>query len=686
LPGGVEIGSVVKTNDTTVTVTLSGNRTTDYDANITDAGVEIAASELAASTSALSSFSGWNFIATNDGEFVSFSTTATITEGSEDGTEINVSVSGGTFPEVLDPVEWSFTGIPGGVTVGSVTQVDEYNALVTLSGNASTDYDSDITVSELVVSGSQIDDYDLATITGIGSVTFNAIVETQNLVLTPVVDLNEQNLDGALLGMKIIGATFVSPIDLSDLTMNNYPAGLSLASVAEISSDSAVVEISFDGTDFDVDYPNFNITLLGSGSSLGFSVNSNGVNIQADVEAGVMEISHSGLTEENLDGASISMILINDEFLDATLDVGSFTLNNAPMGTSILDVIYVSSTSASIELVYDGTDFDNNVPDFSISMNTTETVTGNSYMSNELLITATDDAETLSIINPHNVMEGSEDGQVFTIQLSGGTFEPTLNAAQWSLSYAPLGVSIGEVVYMDENNAEVHLLGNTNEDYDVNESVSITMASTQYQDGSANLTTDNSFTLEAYIENLYTMVDTILEQEINTISIPFTIEDDWLVNLTPSISDVVLQNAPAGLVIETISVTDSANFEISFNYSGGSLTANESFRLILSDNILHGLQSLVSNEILIDAEVGINGLSDGIRMYISNDQLFLEQSGSINKGIITLFETNGRKAAEFIVEAKSLNVFQPLLKESVYIIQFTTDYGSYYRTKGFLNR
>ena len=686
LPGGVEAGSVVRTNDTTVTVTLAGNRTTDYDTDIWDAGVEIADAELQNSTSALSSYTGWHFIATDDGEYVSFSTTATIEEGSEDGTEINVSVSGGTLAATLDAAEWSFTGIPGGVSVGSINRVDELNATITLAGNASADYDVDIIVDELVVAGTQIDDYDGATITGTGSITFNAIVETQDLYLTPLVALDESNLDGAQLGVKLDGATFNSPIEIADFSINNHPVGLSISSVTEISGDSAVIDLAFDGTDFDDDYPNFNVTLLASGSSLGLLVNSNPIGITAIVEPGEMIISHAGLTEENLNGAIVDITLVSDEFADVTLDLSNFYMSNAPLGTSISNVTYLTSTTATFEIAFDGTDFDNDVTNMSLGMASNEALSGNAYSSNVLTIIATDDAETISLTTTQDIMEGDEDGQMFTVELTGGTFVDPLNSIGWSFTYLPQGVVVGDVVLIDPTHAEVYLSGNTSVDYDQNETSAVIVDASQYRDATGEIQTTNSFTFVAMVESLTTAVDTIPEADLNTVAIPFELVDDWFTNMTPELTDVALQNAPIGLEIGGITMFDSISFEIMLNYTGSELTQDESFSIMVADNVLHGIESLVSNEVVIDAEVGISGLSDGIQIYLNGENLVLKQMGTARKGNITMYETNGRKAAEFRVEAKSVNIFQPLLKENVYLIQFTNDNGKQYLTKGFLNK
>jgi len=67
------------------------------------------------------------------------------------------------------------------------------------------------------------------------------------------------------------------------------------------------------------------------------------------------------ITEANLDAAKIYVILGNSlEFKDNILDVNNFTLNLAPIGTTISSVTYNDSSSAIVTLAYDGSDFDTN--------------------------------------------------------------------------------------------------------------------------------------------------------------------------------------------------------------------------------------------------------------------------------------------------------------------------------------
>jgi hypothetical protein len=101
------------------------------------------------------------------------------------------------------------------------------------------------------------------------------------------------------------------------------------------------------------------------------------------------------LTEENLNGNTITLNVTEDYFADAILDPANFTLNNAPTLTEITDVTYVGPYEVTIELSFDGTNFDTDITDFSISVAGIEFNAGIDLISNSLTITAIDENVTI---------------------------------------------------------------------------------------------------------------------------------------------------------------------------------------------------------------------------------------------------------------------------------------------------
>lgn len=176
-PEGVSIGSVNRVNDTTATLTLSGNRTKDYDTDITDFTITIDNAELQnLSSGNISASSGVTFIADDDAESLTMTDDGSITEGSEDGEIITVNLIGGTFASTINQNNWDIANMPTGVSIGSITRTNDTTLSITLSGNATADYDSDITDATLSCDATEVDDTnsDLSQNTGI---TFTAVIE-----------------------------------------------------------------------------------------------------------------------------------------------------------------------------------------------------------------------------------------------------------------------------------------------------------------------------------------------------------------------------------------------------------------------------------------------------------------------------------------------------------------------------
>ncbi len=209
--------------------------------------------------------------------------------------------------------------------------------------------------------------------------------------------LTEANLNGALVEMKLINETFNDgTLDKTNFSLNNAPQVTSVNAVNYIGTDSATVILAFDGTDFDIDY-DISVTVGGGELTGTKNVTSDTLTITAVIEPATATITHAGLTEGNLNSADIDFTLSNETFADGTLDPANFILGNAPDGTSVSGVTYNSTTNATVTLVFDGTDFDTDITDFSITINGAELSGGSNLTSNEISITA-----TVEILSPEN--------------------------------------------------------------------------------------------------------------------------------------------------------------------------------------------------------------------------------------------------------------------------------------------
>lgn len=98
-------------------------------------------------------------------------------EGQEDGKQIVVIVNYNDFAENITESNWNFSNLPEGVTIGNITRIDKDTVVLTLTGNATEAYVTNITDFTITVSKDEFRDaeYDLTANSGI---VFKAFVET----------------------------------------------------------------------------------------------------------------------------------------------------------------------------------------------------------------------------------------------------------------------------------------------------------------------------------------------------------------------------------------------------------------------------------------------------------------------------------------------------------------------------
>ncbi|ADL49812.1 cadherin-like beta sandwich domain-containing protein [Clostridium cellulovorans] len=194
----------------------------------------------------------------------------------------------------------------------------------------------------------------------------------------------------------------------------------------------------------------------------------------------------AALVEDKLDGRVINLAITGDNFKNNDLDKTNFILNNVPKGVTIKTVGYIDSTHCLVILSYDGSDFDADINNLSITVDTSELVGSPSIVTNNMIVTAINDDEKISIKNSSTIKEGAEDQTIITVTLTGGQFADTLNESNWTVSNLPLGVNKGVVTRVDSHTVEITLVGNTTEDYDNDiTNVSVTCTSSEYTDSTS---------------------------------------------------------------------------------------------------------------------------------------------------------------------------------------------------------
>jgi hypothetical protein len=84
----------------------------------------------------------------------------------------------------------------------------------------------------------------------------------------------------------------------------------------------------------------------------------------------------------------INLVLSDDWFVDNQISISSIVLNNYPLGLTVKSVSWISNHQASLTLAFDGTDFDQDISNFSITLDHLELTGFNNLLSNTLPISA----------------------------------------------------------------------------------------------------------------------------------------------------------------------------------------------------------------------------------------------------------------------------------------------------------
>lgn len=281
-PAGVQIKSVVYKNSTECWVYLQYDGR-DFDTNIPDLGLSILAGELACSTS-LTSQNNLAVTATNDAESLTIS--GTMNEGLEDTGTITADISGGTF-NTITPANWTVANLPQGVTVESISKADINTVTISLQGNRTKDYDTDIMNVSVSCKASEFLEADLGVteLTANTGVMFNAVNDSESMSITASSTIKEREESGKVINVTVTGG-LIESTSISDWTVNNLPLGVTIGTITKTSTQTVDITLQGNSTeDYDVD-KSITVTCTGSAysDSAGATLTSNSISFIAKLD------------------------------------------------------------------------------------------------------------------------------------------------------------------------------------------------------------------------------------------------------------------------------------------------------------------------------------------------------------------------------------------------------------------
>ena len=183
LPEGVTRGAVTRVSDTKATIALSGNRTEDYDSDVTNVQLTCQAAEISGAKSQTSCSGGVVLKAVNDAESISVAWAATPgTNGAEatmNGEALTVKLAGGTFVRNnINDITLAGTSVTDAhITKQSVTWISSKELRIDLAWDG-TDYDENKVLTVNIPVSAYADSNGGATLTG--NITCTATAEPEN--------------------------------------------------------------------------------------------------------------------------------------------------------------------------------------------------------------------------------------------------------------------------------------------------------------------------------------------------------------------------------------------------------------------------------------------------------------------------------------------------------------------------
>jgi hypothetical protein len=391
--------------------------------------------------------------------------------------------------------------------------------------------------------------------------TITAIIEPTIITISGL--LNENTLNGDTISMSLKNVKFVSSVlSKQDFLLNNSPSGTSIDTVIYVDPTHALIRLAYDNTDFDVNDSTFAISvdpILLSGIN-NSQVQSNSLLITAVIETQSAMISHAGLTEANLNGAIVTLDLVNETFALGTPDKTDFSIFNVPQGTSLDTIIFISSSQAELKLKFIGPYFKHDYTNFYVLIASPEITAQRSIVTNSLTISTMVQVGSLTIANP-GLNKSTLNGAKIELDISGVTFlSNRLNSSSYLLNNAPAGVSIDSVVFDSATRAYlfIHYDG-TDYSTDVND-FTITILSSEIT-GQSDITSNqltilatdialNKLTLDIKIQSWQNMINVRCDEfeELNGIISVYNLAGQEIMNrkLNPSPLNSFNLHVPSG--------------------------------------------------------------------------------------------------------------------------------------------
>jgi trimeric autotransporter adhesin len=391
-----------------------------------------------------------------------------------EGAKIYITLTNQQLKTSITASDIELVNAPVGLAVKSLQRIDAYHAVVTLT-YPFTDFDVDYPSFFVRVKGTGTVSGEILETNSIP--IYHEIEPSDEIMASPQPrPLTEGNLNGAVIRLYVSDSDMFhndASQKLNGFQLVNAPPGLRVASFSGNGTQYGYLTLAYDGTDFDTDFPNFRIKLEGENND-GDNIPgvwrnstdelSDPIPIKAINEANLsstMNSNPSPLSETNLNGAQLNININGDIFQYNIFNSSYFSLNNAPVGTTISNIMRIDDRNARLTLSFSG-DFDQDITNFNVGI-LKNALTGNTPLTtNNLSIKAIDEtpATITATTIPNQLYENNLDGSRVNLTLNQDRYSRTLNINDVQLLNGPPGLTISNVVRLSNTVAEVHLAYN----------------------------------------------------------------------------------------------------------------------------------------------------------------------------------------------------------------------------------
>ena len=322
-----------------------------------------------------------------------------------------------------DPV--TVSGIPG-VTIRpfDVTRLNDTELSVQLTFYG-TDLNADTTLT-FTVKADAIANYDGPALTATAEVTANA----ESVSASTITPLTEATLNGSAVTLTLNDGIYESQYTVGNsVTVSGIPGVTANGfNVKRLSGTQVNVGLIFDGTDFDRD-ATLTFT-VGADAIVGY--NGTALTAQLPVSAVVEKTPiitayypSRALTEATLDESIVTLTLSSGMYTQSNTDISRAVQVSGIDGVTFLqsDVVRVSDTKVTVQLTFDGTDFDTDAMlTFTVGAGAITNYDGPARIAVIPVTTVIEESPTIAASTTRALTEATLNGSIIRLTLNNGTY------------------------------------------------------------------------------------------------------------------------------------------------------------------------------------------------------------------------------------------------------------------------